>query len=55
MSRILFAGEQVTAIGHEIKGFDSFEVSANKEDGLALFDALKKGGYEVSTSMIRER
>ena len=32
MSRALFAGEQVTAISHEIKGFDSFEVSANRED-----------------------
>ena len=47
-TRILFAGEQVTAIGHEIKGFDSFEVSASKEDGWALFGALRKGGHEVT-------
>lgn len=45
--RVLFAGEQVSAIGHEIKGFDSFEASANKEDGVALFEALKSGGHEV--------
>ncbi len=45
--KVLFAGEQVSAIGHEIKGFDSFEVSANKEDGWALFEALKSGGHDV--------
>ncbi len=44
---VLFAGEQVSAIGHEIKGFDSFEASANKEDGVALFEALKSGGHDV--------
>lgn len=48
MSRILFAGEQVTAITHEIKGFDTFEACANKEDGGALFAALQKGGHEVT-------
>lgn len=48
MSRILFAGEQVTAIGHEIKGFDSFEACASKEDGWALFEALRKGGHDVT-------
>ena len=48
MSKILFAGEQVTGLGLEIKGFDGFMVSADKEDGQALHDALRKGGHEVA-------
>ena len=48
MSRILLAGEQVTATGFEIKGFDYFGVNAYKEDGQALVEALSSGGHEVS-------
>jgi len=45
---VLFAGEQVTAIAHEIKGFDSFEACAYKEDGGALYEALTRNGIEVT-------
>jgi uncharacterized membrane protein len=48
MSKILFAGEQVTGLGVEIKGFDSFQVSAYKEDGQALYAALIAAGHEVT-------
>lgn len=48
MRKILLAGEQVTGIGFEIKGVDCFSVNAYKEDGQALFDALKKGGHDVT-------
>jgi len=47
MSRILLAGEQVTSIGFEVKGFDYFGVSAYKEDGQVLVEALTGGGHEV--------
>jgi len=47
MSRILLAGEQVTASGFEIKGFDYFGVNAYKEDGRHLVDALAGGGHDV--------
>ncbi len=48
MARILFAGEQVTGTGGEVKGFDSFAVNADKEEGQMLFDALAGGGHEVA-------
>lgn len=48
MSKILLAGEQVTGIGFEIKGFDCFSVNAYKEDGQALHQALVKGGHDVT-------
>ena len=48
MSHILFAGEQVTASGFEIKGFDYFGVNTYKEDGQAIVNALTKGGHEVN-------
>lgn len=48
MTRILFAGEQVTATGVEVKGFDSFSVNADKEEGQALVDALELGGHAVT-------
>ncbi len=47
MAKVLLAGEQVTASGFEIKGFDYFGVNAYKEDGQALVDALTAGGHEV--------
>lgn len=46
-SRILFAGEQVTSISFEIKGFDHFGVTAFKEDSHALLAALSKAGHRV--------
>lgn len=48
MANILFAGEQVTGTGFEIKGFDSFAVNTDKEDGQALYDALIAGGHDVT-------
>ena len=45
--RVLLAGEQVTAIGFEIKGFDRFGVASYKEDGQQLHDALVSGGHTV--------
>ena len=48
MANILLAGEQVTAIGFEIKGFDFFGVSAYKEDGNVLVDALTREGHDVT-------
>ena len=48
MCKILFAGEQVTGLGVEIKGFDCFTVNADKEDGHALHDALRKGRHDVT-------
>jgi len=47
MSKILLAGEQVTAFGFEIKGFDVYTVSSNNEEGQALVKALEGGGHEV--------
>ena len=47
MAKVLLAGEQVTASGFEIKGFDYFGVNAYKEDGAALVDALTAGGHDV--------
>ena len=47
MSKILLAGEQVTNLGFEAKGFDMFSVSSYKEDGQELCDALTGGGHEV--------
>lgn len=47
MSRILFTGEQFTSFSFGIKGFDYFGVSAYKDDGRALFEALKNGGHEI--------
>lgn len=47
MATILLAGEQVTAAGVEIKGFDYFGVNAYKEDGQALVQALAAGGHAV--------
>lgn len=48
MSRVLLAGEQVTATGFEIKGFDYFGVNAYKEDGNTLVKALTHKGHEVT-------
>jgi uncharacterized membrane protein len=48
MARILVAGEQVTGTGVDVKGFDSFAVNADKEDGQTLVDALAGGGHEVA-------
>ncbi len=48
MGKILLAGEQVTSIGFEIKGFDCFNANAYKEDGQTLYDALKNGGHDVT-------
>jgi uncharacterized membrane protein len=48
MSKILLAGEQVTASGFEIKGFDYFGVNAYKEDGQTLVDALSSDGHQVN-------
>lgn len=42
MKKILLAGEQVTSIGFEIKGFDHFSTSNYNKDGNKLFQALKK-------------
>ena len=47
MSSILLAGEQVTAVGFELKGFDYFGSHAFKEDGQALVQALQDSGYAV--------
>lgn len=47
MSKILLVGEQVTASGVEIKGFDYYGTHAYKEDAQALVGALKKGGHKV--------
>jgi uncharacterized membrane protein len=47
MSSILLAGEQVTAVGFELKGFDYFGSHAFKEDGQALVRALTDGGHAV--------
>lgn len=47
MANILLAGEQVTASGFEIKGFDYFGTQAYKEDGQVLVDALTDGGHAV--------
>ena len=48
MSRILLAGEQVTGLAFEIKGFDFFGVSSFKKDGDALIRALRDRGHEVT-------
>lgn len=48
MATILLAGEQVTAVGFEIKGFDYFGTHAYKEDGQALEQALISGGHTVA-------
>ena len=48
MANVLLAGEQVTAIGFEIKGFDFFGVSAYKEDGNVLVEALAREGHDVT-------
>ena len=47
MAKVLLAGEQVTATGFEIKGFDYFGTNAYKEDGRHLVDALSGGGHDV--------
>lgn len=47
MAKVLLAGEQVTASGIEIKGFDYFGTNAYKEDGAHLVAALTAGGHEV--------
>jgi uncharacterized membrane protein len=43
MSRILLAGEQVTAVSVQVKGFDCFNANAYVEDGSALAAALSQG------------
>lgn len=48
MSSILLAGEQVTGLGFEIKGFDIFSVSSYKTDGDALYRGLLQEGHEVT-------
>jgi uncharacterized membrane protein len=47
MARILLAGEQVTAAGFELKGFDYFGTHAYKEDGQTLVQALTECGHAV--------
>ncbi len=46
--KILLAGEQVTATGFEIKGFDYFGVNQYKEDGQHLVNALEKYRNKVT-------
>jgi len=48
VGNILLAGEQVTGVGFEIKGFDYFGANTYKEDGQALVDALEGGGHTVT-------
>ena len=47
MATILLAGEQVTAVSFDVKGFDYFGAHAYKEDGQALVQALTDGGHTV--------